>query len=139
MDCSSLAASQRRVKWACEEAAAAAVIAAERHQNAETKEESDEVSEEADNSVDPETVQALAEAAAWDVLHKNLKTDSGGMPPEESFFQGPVRWTLDAEEGTYTVYADCGQALFRLAFLKETVSVKSSGSAYFLPNSTKIY
>ena len=131
------------MKWACEEAAAAAAIAAERIWDAaaESREEESDNTEEVlkDNVDTQQAAWEAAERAAAEVLQRNLKLDSSGIPHEESFFEGPVRWTLDGAGGTYTVYADCGRALFRLAFLKETVSVKSSGNAYFFPNSTKIY
>ena len=96
------------------------------------KQESEAMKQESD-AMDTAAREA-AEAAAAEILQRNLKTDKGGLPPEESFFAGPVRWELEEYGQELVIRADCGKARFRLGFLQDTVTVKGSASAYFFPN-----
>ena len=112
LDCRDLMLCERRVKWACEDAAYAAAAVMD--------------TEEQNGQPDEETVLTQAEGAAEESLRRNLKLDESMHPLEEdTFFQGPVRWRLNYDGYSIAVTADCGAGNPRLDFLKEIIHIKS--------------
>ena len=72
--------------------------------------ESEAMKQEADTM--DTAARNTAEEAAAEVLHRNLRTDGSGMPPEDSFFAGPVRWELEVYGQELIIRADCGLSGF---------------------------
>lgn len=102
LDCQNLMTTERRLKWACEEAAYGAAVSLWRKE--ETREE--------------------AEKTAKRILRRNLGLNEKMEPEENAEFLGPVILEMDMDEGRVYIRADCGEARLRLSFLKGYVHVQ---------------
>ena len=111
-DCRRLTETERRLKWVCEEAAYGAAVNLWRERKSLQE----------------------AEAAAEEILRRNLDLDENMEPNAHTVFCGPVRWEMEMDRGIVVIRADMGEADFHLPFLRGLVRAERRDCFDFYEN-----